>query len=95
MTQVQIISAPWCKRCLTLKPSADAHCKILGITPTWLNYDDFEEDNSLKAQVQSLPTFMVRPSETAEWQMFAADAFEKWKAAVTNMTTVVVKDLDF
>ena len=88
--EVQIISAPWCKRCQVVKPDVAEHCRIGGAELSILDYDEMEEDD--KASVKSLPTIRMRLTPDAGWMIFTADSLDQFKqtlatAAVTITTT--------
>ena len=82
MPEVQIISAPWCKRCQTVKPDVAEHCRIGGAEFSILDYDEMEEDD--KASVKSLPTIRMRLSPDAGWMIFTADSLETFKHTLAN-----------
>ena len=77
--EVQFVSASWCKACIKIKPDFIAHCKILGIEPTWVDYDGLE-DGDFKESIKGLPTIMFRLGE-APWTHYVASQFEAWKEA--------------
>ena len=90
MPEVQIISAPWCKRCQVVKPDVTEHCRIGGAELTILDYDEMEDED--KASVKSLPTIRIRVTPDAGWMIFTADSLEQFKqtlvkAALSSTTT--------
>ncbi len=103
-TTVQLISAPWCKRCHLIKPEVKLYCEMAGATLTELNFDELEEGDPLKATVKALPTIMMRltapspspsPSPSHDWVSYAPADLEKWKAAILALIPVVTDSEDF
>lgn len=91
---VELISAPWCKRCHTVKPDVAATCAMVGATLVTVNYDDLDE--TAQAAVTSLPTIRMRVSPDADWTIWTANTLTEWKTAA--MATVSVgpsNDEDF
>jgi thiol-disulfide isomerase/thioredoxin len=88
--EVQIISAPWCKRCQTIKPEVAALCTLSGATLTYVEYEEMEEDE--KATITSLPTIRMR-DRGEPWSVYTATTLEEWKAAITK--TAIRTDGDF
>ena len=93
MTDVQIISAPWCKRCHTIKPEVEKHCVMTGASFTVVDYEEMEEAD--KSLVKSLPTIRMRVAPTLEWTTYTADTLETFKAALTQTALVSTTDTDF
>ena len=89
MTEVQIISAPWCKRCHTIKPEVAAACALRGIVLETVEYEEMEEDQ--KAEIKSLPTIRMRASAEAAWVSYTADTWTKAFSHIAISTT----DTDF
>lgn len=83
---VELISAPWCKRCHTIKPDVAATCAMVGATLVTVNYDDLEE--AAQADVTSLPTIRMRVGPEAGWTIWTANTLNEWKTAI--MATVSV-----
>lgn len=90
--EVQVISAPWCKRCQVVKPSVAEYCKISGASYAVVEYDELEE--SEQATVKSLPTIRMRVNPDAGWLIFTADTIDAWREMVTKISLVAV-DTDF
>jgi hypothetical protein len=86
--EIQFVSATWCKACVKIKEPFIAHCKAVGIEPTWLDYDTMSEED--KETIKSLPTIMVRMGSNEPWIHYAASDFEDWKnaVAITALKTV-------
>ena len=82
MTTVEIISAPWCKRCHAIKPDVAKHCALAGATLTVVDYEEMEEAD--KANITSLPTIRMRLSPEAGWSVYNADTLEAWKVAIVS-----------
>jgi len=92
MTEVQLISAPWCRRCYVIKPDIEKHCALGGATLTVLNYDDLEEED--KTVIKSLPTIRLRLQPNSEWLVYTADMLEAFNTALRNHALTTV-DTDF
>jgi hypothetical protein len=90
MPEVQIISAPWCKRCKTIKPDVANTCTLSGVALTEVNYDEMVETD--KETIKSLPTIRVRPDPGKEWVVYTADTLDEFKSA---MMTAAIADTDF
>jgi hypothetical protein len=89
--EVQLISAPWCKRCGVIKPGVEQACKNAGATLTVVNYDDLTDDSPIKNRVTALPMILIgdkayKPADSDEWRDVLA------AAAVAN---AVGEDTDF
>lgn len=83
---VELISAPWCKRCHTVKPDVAATCAVVGASLTYVEYDDLDE--ATQATVTSLPTIRMRIDEGSAWTIWTANTLVEWKEAI--MATVSV-----
>lgn len=95
-TTVQLISAPWCKRCHLIKPEVKRYCEMAGAALTELNFDELEEGDPLKASVKALPTIMMRlTAPSSDWVSYAPADLEKWKAAILALIPVVTDNEDF
>ena len=88
--EVQLISAPWCRRCGRVKPEVEQYCKLTGTTLTLINFDDLEEEE--KATITSLPTIRMRRVGHPEWSIYFTDTLETWK---TDIVKLVPPDTDF
>lgn len=96
--EVQIISAVWCKRCLTIKPEVEALCAMAGATLTKLDMDQLEEDGDpLFGEVKSLPTIRMKKSAEEPWVTYTAATLDEWKAAIVASASVMpnAEDTDF
>jgi hypothetical protein len=83
---VEIISAPWCKRCHTVKPEVAAVCAVVGATLEYVEYDDLDE--AKQVIVTSLPTIRMRVSPDAGWTIWTANTLDEWKAAAMATASV-------
>jgi hypothetical protein len=92
MTEVQIISAPWCKRCHTIKPEVVAACELSGIILAVIDYEKMEEAE--KTDIKSLPTIRMRSSAEAAWVSYTADTLAECKTAIAH-AAVLTPDTDF
>ena len=92
MTQVQIISAPWCKRCHAIKPIVAEHCALGGATLTILDYDEMEEAD--KSLIKSLPTIRMRVKPHATWTIYTADSLEAFKSNIAHLA-IATTNTDF
>ena len=93
--EIQFVSASWCKACIKIKPDFITHCALLGVTPTWVDYDEIEE-GEFKASIKGLPTIMVRT--TSVWKHYVASEFDAWKlesASLALTTAIRGADADF
>ena len=91
---VEIISAPWCKRCHIVKPEVAAICAVIGASLVCVEYDDLDEDK--QSAVTSLPTIRMRVSPDATWTIWTANTFEEWKtAAMATASVAPSSDEDF
>ena len=88
MTEVQLISAPWCKRCVVIKPDVASCAAMNGATLTVVDYEEMEE--SEKADIKSLPTIRLRLGSTEAWTVFTADTLDLFK---TTLRVKVPADL--
>jgi thiol-disulfide isomerase/thioredoxin len=87
--EVQIISAPWCKRCHIVKPEVAKFCGMNGVVLTEVDYEEMEEAE--KETVKSLPTIRMRVSPSP-WSAYTADTLEAWKTDIVKLSPV---DTDF
>lgn len=92
MTEVQLISAPWCKRCQVVKPEVAAHCVMSGATMTVVDYETMEEDE--KALIKSLPTIRMRLGSDKAWSIFVADTLDAFKTELAQ-TALQSSNTDF
>ena len=88
--EVQIISAPWCKRCHIIKPEVARYCTMTGLELVAVDYEEMEEAE--KNTVKSLPTIRMRVSSTDPWSTYTADTLETWK---TDIVKLAPTDTDF
>lgn len=89
--EVQIISAPWCKRCGTIKPEVARFCTLNGATLTVVDYEEELEEKE-KESVKSLPTIRMRLAPETAWSIYTADTIEAWK---TDIVKLAPADQDF
>ena len=88
--EVQIISAPWCKRCGTIKPDVARYCGLNGAALTVVEYEEMEEVE--KAEIKSLPTIRMKLISELTWTIYTADTIEAWKTDIVKLAPV---DQDF
>ena len=88
--EVKFVSAIWCKACVKIKEPFVAHCKAVGIEPTWLDYDSMSEEE--QASIKSLPTIMVRSDPGESWIHYVASEFETWKTMVAMKSLKMTED---
>ena len=88
--EVQIISAPWCKRCHIVKPEVAKFCGMNGASFTEVDYEEMEEIQ--KDTVKSLPTIRMRLSPSSPWSTYTADTLETWKTDIVKLSPA---DTDF
>lgn len=97
---VQIISAPWCKRCHEIKPRVVDVCRLAGATLEEVNYDELEDDDSLKESVTALPTVRLlveQDGRAGEWKAYKPGELDIWEDTmkVTALSAGGGGDLDF
>ncbi len=92
---VEIISAPWCKRCHTIKPEVAAVCAVAGAQLIYVEYDDLSEAD--QTCVTSLPTIRMRiGTEENGWSIWTANTLEAWKTAImATVSAAPSSDTDF
>ena len=90
--EVQIISAPWCKRCHVVKPEVARYCQLNGAALTVVDYEELDEKE--KEIVKSLPTIRMRivTSSSTDWSVYTTDTLETWK---TDIVKLAPADTDF
>ena len=88
--EVQIISAPWCKRCHIVKPEVAKFCGMNGAALTEVDYEEMEE--AQKETIKSLPTIRMRASSSSPWSVYTTDTLESWKTDIVKLSPV---DTDF
>ena len=94
MTTVELVSAPWCKRCHTLKPDIATHCQLNSVSLTVLDFEEMDETE--KSMISSLPTIRMRPTGTAEWLIYTATTIDDWKRDLVALTLKnAATDTDF
>jgi hypothetical protein len=59
-----------------MKPDIQAACTLAGASLLFVDYDDLEENDPLKA-IRSLPTLQIRVGET--WKSFVANEYTLWE----------------
>jgi hypothetical protein len=89
--EVQIISAPWCKRCGTIKPDVARYCALNGAVLTVVDYEE-ELDEKEKEGIKSLPTIRMKRMSEVAWSIYTADTIEAWK---TDIVKLAPADQDF
>ena len=93
MTEVQLISASWCKRCVVIKPDVASHCAMNGATFTTVDYEEMDEAE--KAEIKSLPTIRLRFGPTDAWAIFTADTLDLFKTKLANASLQQNTETDF
>jgi N6-adenosine-specific RNA methylase IME4 len=93
MTEVQVITAKWCKRCTLLKPEIERICTLIGAKLSYIDYDTLEEYDELRTEIVSLPTLRLSTDGGTLWKSFTANTFEEWKQ--TAMATCFAIDSEF
>jgi thiol-disulfide isomerase/thioredoxin len=93
--QVQMISAPWCKRCALMKPDILRTVNMVNAGFTYLNFDELEEDDEAKLAVTALPTVRMRVDD-GDWKAYPAGEISVWKEAILALAPVApTEDDDF
>ena len=91
MQKVELISAPWCGRCKTIKPDVITLCQAAGVPLTFVDLDDMEEVD--KDTIKSLPT--LRSYTTEGILVHTATSLEEWKVLIQKTATIVTTGTDF
>jgi hypothetical protein len=86
MTSVQIISAPWCKRCQTVKPEVARYCSLAGATLSVVEYEEMEAAD--KDTVKSLPTIRMKSGADPSWSVYTTDTLEAWKTDIVKLASI-------
>jgi hypothetical protein len=81
-TEVEFISASWCKRCGELRPEVERRCQLTGAAMTYVDFDEIDETDERKDIVKSLPTIRMR-SDGGTWTIWTAATFNAWVDAIT------------
>ena len=81
---VQLISAAWCKRCVTVKPEVAKYCGLAGVTMDVIDFEEMDEDE--KATIASLPTIRMKADAAGEWSTWTTATLEDWKTAIVQMS---------
>ena len=93
---VQIVSAPWCKRCGEIKPRVAELCRLAGASLEEVNYDELDDDSPLKASVTALPTIrMIVESPEATWKVYTPKELSVWEDQITALAVAAQQDMDF
>jgi thiol-disulfide isomerase/thioredoxin len=91
MIYVQMISAPWCKRCHLMKPDIECTAAAAAAEFTYLNFDDLADDDEVKLAVKALPTVRMRV-DSGEWKAYPAGKIDEWKEAILALVSVAPTD---
>lgn len=95
MIHVQMISAPWCKRCAEMKPDILRTVNMAQAQFTYLNFDDLEDDDEAKLAVKALPTVRMRV-DSGDWKVYPAGEVAAWKETILALVPVApAADEDF
>lgn len=94
-SEVVLVSAAWCKRCVELKPEIQRLCAATGLSFNIVDYDELDDDDPVKMAVKALPTIRMRATGSTEWQNYRPTEIDVWKAAVTALPLAVTGDEDF
>ena len=88
MTEVQLISAVWCKRCHALKPDVAAAAAVAGASFAVVDYDTLDETDPVRNAVTALPMIRMRVGPDAAWAAYTPAELETWKTDL--MATVKI-----
>lgn len=91
--EVQMISAPWCKRCAELKPDILRTANMAQARFAYLNYDELEDDDEAKLAVKALPTVRMRV-DNGDWRAYPAGEVAAWKETILGLVPVAPADDD-
>lgn len=86
---VQLISATWCKRCVTVKPEVAKYCALAGTTMDVVDFEEMEEAE--KATIASLPTIRMKTDAAGDWSTWTTATLEDWKSAIVQ-TSIGAED---
>jgi len=93
--QVQMVSAPWCKRCAVLKPDIQLTSNAAQAEFVYLNFDELDDDDEAKLAVTALPTVRMRIGD-GQWKNYPAADIPKWKEEILALVPVAPSaDEDF
>lgn len=97
---VQIVSAPWCKRCVEIKPRVAELCRIAGAQLEEVPYDGLEEDDPLRESITALPTVRMLVSSAVggcgKWSAYTPKELPAWEDAIKLYGSAAPgNDLDF
>jgi hypothetical protein len=87
---VQLISAAWCKRCVTVKPEVAKYCAMAGVTMDVIDFEEMEEAE--KATIASLPTIRMKAGPDTEWSTWTTATLEDWKTAIVQTSDLCATD---
>ena len=79
---VQLISAAWCTRCVTVKPEVAKFCALAGTTMDIVDFEEMDEEE--KATITSLPTIRMKADAAGEWSTWTTATLEDWKSAIVQ-----------
>lgn len=91
MQKVELISAPWCGRCKTVKPDVITLCQAAGVPLIFVDLDDMEEAD--KDTIKSLPT--LRTYTATGVLIHTAITLEAWKVLLQKEVVVTTTGTDF
>lgn len=86
MQKVELISAPWCARCKTVKPDVITLCQAAGVPLIFVDLDDMEEAD--KDTIKSLPT--LRTYTATGVLIHTATTLEAWKVLLQKQVSASV-----
>jgi thiol-disulfide isomerase/thioredoxin len=92
MQKVELISAPWCARCKTIKPDVITLCQAADVPLTFVDLDDMEEAD--KDTIKSLPTLRTYTA-AGTMEVHTAATLEAWKALIQKEVVVITTGTDF
>jgi hypothetical protein len=95
MTEVQLISAAWCKRCHTLKPDIAAATTVAGASFAIIDYDTLDETDPVRNAVTALPMIRMRTGPDAPWAAYTPAELDVWKADLMATVKIATNSLDF
>jgi thiol-disulfide isomerase/thioredoxin len=78
---VELISAPWCKACIRVKPEIAETCKTIGSSLTIINYDDLDEEQ--QSSIKHLPLIRLTKQDGSVSE-YHVDTLNEWKEAMIN-----------
>jgi hypothetical protein len=92
--EVQMVSAPWCGRCQTLKPDIVNTATAAAATFTYLDYDELDDTDEAKMAVTALPMVRMRING-GPWKNYKPADIDKWRDDILAAVPLSTTNTDF